>query len=409
MKILIYGEYFFPVIGGVQTFMDLLARGLSEYKRADLLNGSSPVEVTVVTNTERGAMDDSNLSYRVVRQPNLRTLVHLVRESDLVHIEGPCFLPMLISRISGKPYVVEHHVYQTICPSGLLFKQPSQTACIGHFAKGEYGECFNCCAATMGRTAAFRALLLAFPRRSLCKSASANIMVTDHVGRRLQMPRSQTIFCGIDDLPASAARSGPNDLTVIEFGYVGRLVAEKGLPLLIEAANHVAKNGSCFRLSFIGDGPERAHLEAMVDAYDLRERVRFTGDMRGADFVRAASQITVVVMPSIWEETAGIAAMEQMMRGGLVIAADIGGLGEIVDGTGLKFQPGDWRSLAVAMQRVIDDPTLAESLGSAARSRANALFRRDAMIEKQLSLFTASLHGKKKQGRSASKYETSIN
>jgi glycosyltransferase involved in cell wall biosynthesis len=386
MKVLIYGEYFFPVIGGVQTFMDLLARGLSECKRADLLNGSGPIEVTVVTNTSRGQMDDSKLSYRVVRKPSLRELVRLIRESDLVHVEGPAFLPMLISRMSGKPYVVEHHVYQAICPNGLLFKQPSQTACIGHFAKREYGECFRCCAATMGAGGAFRALLLAFPRRSLCKSAPANIMVTDHVGRRLQMPRSQTIYYGIDDVPASSARSDANNPSIIEFGYVGRLVAEKGLPLLIEAAKHLSKSGNRFRLSFVGDGPERARLESLVDKHGLRERVRFTGDMRGPDFAGVASQITAVVMPSIWEETAGLAAIEQMMRGGLVIAADIGGLGEIVDGAGLKFEPGNWRSLASAMQRVIEDPSLAKSLGSSARARANELFRRDPMIESQVSL-----------------------
>jgi glycosyltransferase involved in cell wall biosynthesis len=386
MKVLIYGEYFFPVIGGVQTFMDLLARGFSESHRQEILNGSGPVEVVVVTNTARGEMDDSKLSYPVVRKPSLRKLVRLIRESDLVHIEGPCFLPMLISRIIGKPYLVEHHVYQAICPNGLLFKQPSRAACIGHFSKREYRECLRCCAATMGRGGAFRALLLSFPRRWLCKSASANISVTNHVSRRLHMPRTQTIYCGIDDVPARDAPSGGNDPGVIEFGYVGRLVAEKGLPLLIEAANHLARNGGCFRLSFVGDGPERAHLETLVDQYDLREHVLFTGDMRGADFARVASQIVAIVMPSIWEETAGLAAIEQMMRGGVVIAADIGGLGEIVGDAGVKFQAGDWRSLASAMQRVIDEPSLAGSLGSVARARANALFRRDAMIESQLSL-----------------------
>jgi glycogen synthase len=386
MKVLIYGEYFLPVIGGVQTFMDLLARGLSECNRPGQPNGAEPIEVTVVTNTACGEMDDSRLSYRLVRKPNLRKLVRLIRESDVVHVEGPCFLPMLIGWMSGKPYVVEHHVYQAICPNGLLFKQPSQTACTGHYAKREYGQCLRCCAATMGRPGAYRALALSFPRRWLSRSASANVMVTDHVSRRLQMPRSRTIYLGVDDVSTTTSvRPATKNPTVIEFGYIGRLVAEKGLPLLIEAAGHLAKNKKCFRLTFVGDGPERTSLEALVDKSGLRERVRFTGNVRGSDFERTASQITAVVMPSIWEETAGLAAIERMMRGGLVIAADIGGLGEVVDGAGLKFEPGDWRSLASAMQRLIDDPSLANALGSAARSRADALFRRDSMIENQIS------------------------
>lgn len=386
MKVLIYGEYFLPVIGGVQTFMDLLARGFSEFSRADALNSSEAIEVTLVTNTPPGEMDDSTLPYRVIRQPRFRELVGLIREVDVVHVEGPCLLPMLISWMSGTPYIVEHHVYQAICPNGLLFKQPSQTACTGHYSKREYAECFRCCAATMGEPVALRALLLSFPRRSLCKTASANIMVTDHVGRRLQMPRSRTIYLGIKDVSANAARRDANYPPVVEFGYIGRLVAEKGLPLLIEAANHLAGNGKCFRLSFVGDGPERTRLEGLVDEYGLRERVRFTGDLRGADFERVAGEITAVVMPSIWEETAGLSTIEHMMRGGLVIVADIGGLSEIVDGAGLKFQPGDWRSLASAMQRVIDETSLANSLGSAARLRADALFRHKPMIETQISL-----------------------
>ena len=46
----------------------------------------------------------------------------------------------------------------------------------------------------------------------------------------------------------------------------------------------------------------------------------------------------VVVMPSQWEETAGLAAIEQMMRGGVVIASDIGGLGEVVSEAGLRYK-----------------------------------------------------------------------
>ncbi len=386
MKLLIYGEYFFPVVGGVQTFMDLLARGFSEFASSGPASNLGRIEVTVVTNTPRDQMDDSKLPYLVIRRPKFWQLVRLIRESDLVHVEGPCFLPMLISWMSRKPCVVEHHVYQAVCPNGLLFKQPSQTVCTGHFTKGEYAECVRCCAVTMATPGAIRALLLAFPRRWLCERAAANIMVTNHVNERLQMPRSRTIYCGIDEAQAHDARFGTNLSETAEFGYVGRLVAEKGLPLLVEAANALAKNGKGFRLSFIGDGPERTRLEALVNAYNLRERVRFTGEMRDAAFARAASEITAVVMPSIWEETAGLAAIEQMMRGGLVIAADIGGLGEIVDGAGLKFQAGDWRSLASAMERVIDEPTLASSLGATARDRANKLFRRDTMIDSQMAL-----------------------
>jgi glycosyltransferase involved in cell wall biosynthesis len=125
----------------------------------------------------------------------------------------------------------------------------------------------------------------------------------------------------------------------------------------------------------------------MAERLGLSDCVTFTGDLRGADLEKTVGKIAVVVMPSVWEETAGLSAIEQMMRGRVVIAADIGGLGEVVDGGGLKFAPGDWRALAACMQKVAADPELAKSLGSAARSRAMRMFRQDSMIQAHLSLY----------------------
>ncbi|MGH9716604.1 MAG: glycosyltransferase family 4 protein [Candidatus Acidiferrales bacterium] len=386
MKILIYGEWFLPSVGGVQNAMDLLARGFVEFRGTGLPDESYPIEVTVATNTPRGDMDDSKLSYRVVRQPGFRQLVHLIRDADVVHLAGPCFLPMLIGWMARKPVVVVHHVYQAICPNGLLFKQPSQTVCSGHFMKRQYAECVRCCSETMGVAGAIRSLLLAFPRRWLCKRAAANVMVTDHVGGRVQMPQSRTIYLGIDEIEAFAASNGARQSSVIEFGYIGRLVAEKGLPLALEAAKHLADGGKPFHLTFIGDGPERVRLTALVETLGLDGRVEFTGDLRTTALEHAAGRIAVLVMPSIWEETAGLAAIEHMMRGRPVIAADTGGLGEIIGDAGLKFTMGDSQRLAAAMQRVIDDPSLVASLGSAARARARKFFRRDTMIESQVAL-----------------------
>jgi rhamnosyl/mannosyltransferase len=98
-------------------------------------------------------------------------------------------------------------------------------------------------------------------------------------------------------------------------------------------------------------------------------------------------------MPSIWEETAGLAAMEHMMRGRMVIAADIGGLGELVDGTSLKFPAGDIDALACCMKRVIDDPGLARALGQKARQRAEQLFVMERMVAEHFELYRSLLGG----------------
>ncbi|MBZ5696712.1 MAG: glycosyltransferase family 4 protein [Acidobacteriia bacterium] len=387
MKILLYGDRFLPSVGGVQTSLGLLARGLAELDAQGTSAGAGRNEVTVATRTAANGMDDSSLPYRVVRQPGFWRLVGLIREADVVHVAGPCLLPLSIAWLLRKPAVVEHHGYQANCPNGLLFKMPSQTVCPGHFAQGRYRECLRCCSSTMGLTGGFRTLLLMFPRRWLCKRVVANITITDHVATRLKLPRSRTIYYGIDEASQVGAGEIPSRSRTLKVAYVGRLVVEKGPVLALHAEKYLNDRGTAFSLAFIGDGPERNALETLVESLGLRNSVTFTGDLRGADLDRAASKIDVVVMPSVCEETAGLSAIEQMMRGRVVIASDIGGLSEVVGDAGLKFTPGDSEALASCVQQVIDNPTLMTSVGSAARARALQLFRRDSMIQNHLLLY----------------------
>ena len=388
MKLLLYAHSWAPSVGGVETATMILARGLAEWEAAQ---AGEEVAVTLVTRTPANGMDDSVLPFRVARRPGIGKLIQLIREADVVHIAGPCLMPAAIAWLMRKPAVIEHHGHQAICPNGLLFKQPSQTPCLGHFAARQYAECLRCCSNTEGPAGGLRTLLLTFPRRWLSGKLAANIMISNRLGARLKLPRSTTIYYGIPDATPVSMESTRSASNGFEIAYVGRLVAEKGLPLLLDAAQWLKEQGVPFKLSFIGGGPERARLEQMAERLGLIDLVTFTGDLRGADLEKTVSKIAVVVMPSIWEETAGLSAIEQMMRGRVVIAADIGGLGEVVDDGGLKFAPGDWRALAACMQKVADDPDLARSLGTAARSRAMQLFRQDSMIQAHFTLYREAL------------------
>jgi glycosyltransferase involved in cell wall biosynthesis len=216
-------------------------------------------------------------------------------------------------------------------------------------------------------------------------------MITNHVGARLKLPRSRTVYYGIEEAARVTVERVPTREDLLQAAYVGRLVAEKGLPLLLQAAKNLKDNGAPFHLSFMGDGPERNRLNELTDRFGLRDFVKFTGDLRGRELEQAVGGIDVVVMPSLWEETAGLSAIEQMMRGRVVIAADIGGLGEVVGDAGLKFAPGDAEALASCIRKLIDDPALVRSLGSAARARAVKFFGQERMIEDHVSLYRGAL------------------
>jgi glycosyltransferase involved in cell wall biosynthesis len=232
-----------------------------------------------------------------------------------------------------------------------------------------------------------RSLLLTFPRRWLCKRVARNVAVTNHVAMRIALPRTRTIYHGTPDLgsrPSIGLRDTGNGLQI---GYVGRLVQEKGLPVLLEAAKQLDKSGVAFHLTFVGDGPERAKLGSLSSHFGLNGRVTFTGDLRGADLDEALRSIQVLVMPTECEETAGLAAIEQMMAGGAVIVADTGGLSEVVGEAGLKFPSGNAGALASCIRQVSEKPSLASALGSAARTRALQVFSQDSMIRGHVSIY----------------------
>ncbi|HXN21364.1 MAG TPA: glycosyltransferase family 4 protein [Candidatus Dormibacteraeota bacterium] len=393
MKVLIYTHAFAPSVGGVETYVRLLAEGLARRISSDR---ASRIGIIVATPTSSGDFDDSPLPFRVVRQPTWLALFRLVREADVIHLAGPCFLPMLFGLLLCKPVVVEHHGYQAACPNGLFFFEPTQTVCPGHFQAGRYQKCVECNRAKTGIARSLAMLLFTFPRHWMCKLVARNAPITEHVKHRLRLPRSEVIFYGILDVspPPRDGAAFPDISTPLCFAYVGRLVNEKGLPILLQSAKELDRRGYKFLLKFIGDGPERGRLERLTDALELRERVTFTGYRLGSDLQCELQDVTAVVMPSLWEETAGLAAIEQMMRARLVIVSDIGGLGEVVDGAGLKFPPGDVAGLTSCLQRVLDDPSLVGKVGNQARERALALFSQGIMINRHISLFEELLSKK---------------
>ena len=383
MQVLLYTHDWAPTIGGIQTITAILANALAQRGYA----------VTLVTNTPAKGMDDAKMLFRIVRQPRLVELFRLLREADVIHLAGPCFLPLLFGVILRKRVVVEHHLYQAICPNGVLIYQPTKEVCPGHFLARRYLNCLRCNSTTVGWPKSSLMLLLSFPRRLLCQLVDANSAITNHVQRRLRLPRTRVTYYGIP-VPSPVIQGqvvDPATAPPICFAYVGRLSSEKGLLVLVEAASRLKAKGLPFRLKFVGDGPERSAIEQAVASAGLTDRVVFTGPCLGEALARETRDVAAVVMPSIWEETAGLSAIEHMMKERLVIASDIAGLAEVVGDAALKFKRGDPVDLAECMKHVIDDPGIIRRLGLAAGNRATKLFREELMVADFCNLYSQLL------------------
>jgi glycosyltransferase involved in cell wall biosynthesis len=385
LKLLLYSHDWAPSVGGVEIVTMALARGFAAW--ADSHPGQN-IETTVVTNTPAGAMDDARLPFRVIRRPGKRRLTSLIRSADVIHVASAALPPLALAWAFRKPVVIEHSGYQSICPNGLLVYEPDRSVCPGHFMARRYANCVRCNTATLGRAASLRSLLLTFPRRWLARRVNRNIAPSRHIASRNLLPHTETIYHGVPDRPVAVSR--PNAAPP-SFAYVGRLVPEKGVAVLLRAARGLAQRGYSFQLKIAGDGPERRHLESMASEWGLLERTTFLGTVPGDAIPALLSAVTAVVMPSIWEDVAPLAASEQLMQGNVLIASDIGGLGELVGDAGLKFPAGDDNALQSCMRRVIDEPSLVDELRVRARRRGLEVFQESRMVADHVRLYQ-SLH-----------------
>jgi glycosyltransferase involved in cell wall biosynthesis len=385
MKLLIYSHFFLPSVGGVETVVLGLAKGLVQLPAQDGL--SKPV-VTLVTQNAAGSFDDGSLAFRVVRQPGSSELWHLIRDSDVVHLAGPSIAPLILALLARKPVVVEHHGFQTICPNGQLLLEPIEKPCPGHFMARHHRECLRCNAG-QGWTASYKLWLKTFVRRLLCARASANITPTRWLGGLVELPRNTVIPHGLPSRMALSRTAYTLDPPLVVFQ--GRLVTTKGVRLLLEAARILDQQKYSFRVLIVGEGSQRNALEELVRDSGLTSRVQFAGQLAPAHLEAALAKASVVVAPSIGGEVFGLVVAESMQRGLPVIASDLGAFVEVLGEGGLLFRTGEAADLARKLVYLFDHPEIATELSTVAPRRIVQFFSEERMLEDHLRLYDSLL------------------
>ncbi|MFN0007380.1 MAG: glycosyltransferase [Planctomycetota bacterium] len=165
---------------------------------------------------------------------------------------------------------------------------------------------------------------------------------------------------GVDPAMAGDYRETKSD--VLRFGFVGRLVPQKGVETLIEAYRELDRRAE---LVIHGYGEEE-YVRSLKDRAGSAP-IRFTGRFQPGDVGRLASGFDVQVMPSVGLEGSPLLVQTARLFRKTLIASDAGGLGENVrDGIdALVFPSGDAAALRRCMQRLVDEPGLADRLRNA--------------------------------------------
>jgi glycosyltransferase involved in cell wall biosynthesis len=169
--------------------------------------------------------------------------------------------------------------------------------------------------------------------------------------------------------------------------FVGRMVYEKGVHVLVNAAPKVLEKANA-KFIIVGNGYMKDQLSTIVNNTGLAHKVMFTGFVDDETLRKLQKCADVSVVPSLFEPF-GIVALEAMAAKSPVVVSDTGGLSEIVnhDVDGVKAYTGNPDSLAWGINRVLTDEAYANTLRTNAYRRIQEKYNWDKIAQQTLTMY----------------------
>jgi glycosyltransferase involved in cell wall biosynthesis len=170
--------------------------------------------------------------------------------------------------------------------------------------------------------------------------------------------------------------------------YIGRLVPEKGVQVVLDAAPDILQRFPQTKFIIAGTGPYEEYLKNRARELGLEGKVFFCGYINDQTRNELYNSATVAVFPSLYEPF-GIVALEAMISRTPVVVSAVGGLEEIIEHQvdGLKAYPGDSRSLAEQICRLLENEEWAASLAEKAYQKASNTFSWNKIARKTAEVY----------------------
>lgn len=339
-KILLLSHHFSPFIGGIEVISEVLATAFV----------AAGHEVHVVTWTT--ATEDKTFPFSVIRNPTSLALIREHRWADIVFENNPCLRLAWPTLFLRRPVVTALHTWITRADGSLGIQDKIKT--------------------------------------SWWLRRSKQVVAISDALRQRSWPQAIIIN---NPYRSSEFQRNPIITKSKDFLFLGRLVSDKGVGLAIEAISQLNTyaSGTEFltakpQLTIVGEGPEQAALEHLVQELQLAEQVVFTGSLKGEALVECLNQHRFLLVPSLWEEPFGVVALEALACGCIPLVSDGGGLPEAVGNAGLTFKRGEVQALVECILRVVNDSALEQRLLAAAPAHL-AAHHSDIVAQHYLAVF----------------------
>ncbi len=304
---------------------------------------------------------------------------------DLIHLHQVDDPAIGEAMQASAPVVLSAHVYLA-CTSGVYYFRPGQECtrshgyrCVLNLASRRCSPGYNLSSLPVKYRKTSRRLE-ALRQADLVVSYSSAVdrhLAANNLTRRRVVPYSTTI----------PATSGSGHAARRRVVFAGRIVATKGVGVLIEAARDVDAE-----FVICGDGRQLGAMRELARSIGVEERVCFKAWLSAEELADQFANASVVVVPSLWPEPFGLVGIEAMAAGRPVIASATGGIGDWLEDrvTGMLVEPGDAHALARALNELLADPDRQQAMGLAGRELVAARFSPERHLAALLESYRAA-------------------
>lgn len=189
--------------------------------------------------------------------------------------------------------------------------------------------------------------------------------------------------------PAQPRREDP-----VHIAYVGRLVPEKGVDVLLNALGEMGRG---WRATLLGSGPDERRLRDRVASLNLTDRVSFRAWLPSTQMPEFYRAVDILVLPSLsrpnWTEQFGRVLIEAMASEVVVVGAAVGEIPHVIQDAGRLFPEGDVDALRAVLHDLMRSPSLRRSLGSQGRRRVLEHYTQQQVAEATVASYRKMLEG----------------